>query len=47
MHSVTDESGEHHFAIQIPVEPGKEYRYKFRAGSGHDWFIDELTTIGL
>ncbi|QPH01890.1 hypothetical protein C2857_006093 [Epichloe festucae Fl1] len=45
MHSVTDESGEHHFAIQIPVEPGKEYLYKFRAGSGHDWFLDEHATI--
>lgn len=47
MHSVTDESGEHHYTIQIPVEPGQEYRYKFRAGGEDDWFLDEHTTIGL
>ncbi|KAG6004247.1 hypothetical protein E4U21_001306 [Claviceps maximensis] len=46
MHSVTDESGEHHFTIQVPVEPGKEYQYRFRASDRDEWFIDEHATIG-
>ncbi|KAG6024729.1 hypothetical protein E4U41_001698 [Claviceps citrina] len=47
MHSVTDESGEHHFTIQVPVEPGKEYQYKFRASDADDWFVDEHATVAL
>ncbi|KAG5940996.1 hypothetical protein E4U53_007504 [Claviceps sorghi] len=45
MQIVTDEFGEHHFTIQVPVEPGKEYRYHFRAGGQDDWFLDEHATI--
>ncbi|KAK2593154.1 hypothetical protein QQS21_009126 [Conoideocrella luteorostrata] len=45
MHSVTDESGEHHFTIQIPVSPGKEYLYKFKTSDRDDWFLDEHSTI--
>lgn len=47
MHSLTDESGEHHFTIQVPVEPGKEYQYHFRASGQDDWFLDEHATIGM
>ncbi|KAG5980059.1 hypothetical protein E4U55_004442 [Claviceps digitariae] len=47
MYSVTDESGEHHFTIQVPVEPGREYQYHFRASGQDDWFIDEHATIGM
>ncbi|KAG6011536.1 hypothetical protein E4U43_008250 [Claviceps pusilla] len=47
MHSLTDESGEHHFTIQVPVEPGKEYQYHFRASGQDDWFVDEHATIAI
>ncbi|KAG8416743.1 hypothetical protein J3458_007305 [Metarhizium acridum] len=45
MHGVIDESGEHHFTIQIPVEPGKEYYYKFKAANQDDWVLDEHATV--
>ncbi|KAG6073754.1 hypothetical protein E4U16_004434 [Claviceps sp. LM84 group G4] len=41
MHSVANESGEHRFTVQVPVEPGKEYRYRFRASGDDSWFVDE------
>jgi hypothetical protein len=46
MHCVIDESGEHHFTIQIPVEPGRQYHYKFKLGSRDDWVLDEHATLG-
>lgn len=46
MSCVTDESGEHHFTIQIPVEPGKEYYYKFQVGNDDDWVLDDHATVG-
>ncbi|KHN96221.1 uncharacterized protein MAM_05807 [Metarhizium album ARSEF 1941] len=45
MHGVIDESGEHHFTIQVPVEPGKEYYYKFKAANQDDWVLDEHATV--
>ncbi|KAG5914431.1 hypothetical protein E4U42_000486 [Claviceps africana] len=45
MQAVTDEFGEYHFAAQVPVEPGREYQYHFRAGLQQDWFVDEHATI--
>ncbi|KAF5134359.1 hypothetical protein E5D57_004993 [Metarhizium anisopliae] len=45
MHGVIDESGEHHFTIQIPVEPGKEYYYKFKAANQDGWVLDGHATV--
>ncbi|KAG6134053.1 hypothetical protein E4U38_002580 [Claviceps purpurea] len=47
MHSVANESGEHRFTIQVPVEPGKEYRYRFRASGDDSWFVDERRSTAL
>lgn len=47
MHSVANESGEHRFTIQVPVEPGKEYRYRFRASGDDSWFVDERRSTGM
>lgn len=44
MQCLSDDSGENHFAIQIMVDPGKEYQYKFKVGD--DWELDEHATIG-
>ncbi|KAG5918747.1 hypothetical protein E4U61_001487 [Claviceps capensis] len=47
MHSVANESGDHRFTIQVPVEPGKEYRYRFRASDDDSWFVDERRSTGV
>ncbi|KAG6059760.1 hypothetical protein E4U17_005677 [Claviceps sp. LM77 group G4] len=47
MHSVANESGEHRFTVQVPVEPGKEYRYRFRASGDDSWFVDERRSTTL
>ncbi|TWU76731.1 hypothetical protein ED733_003735 [Metarhizium rileyi] len=45
MHGVIDESGEHHFTLQIPVEPGKEYYYRFKVANQDGWVLDEHATV--
>ncbi|KAG6112988.1 hypothetical protein E4U31_001967 [Claviceps sp. LM219 group G6] len=47
MHSLANESGEHRFTIQVPVEPGKEYRYCFRTSDDGSWFVDERGSTGV
>ncbi|KAG6035527.1 hypothetical protein E4U19_004394 [Claviceps sp. Clav32 group G5] len=47
MHSVANEAGEHRFTVQVPVEPGKEYRYRFRVSGDDSWFVDERRSTAL
>ena len=42
----TDADGEKLYTIQVPVEPGKAYQYKFKLGS-HNWVVNENEPIGV
>jgi len=39
------DAGENHFTVQVPVQPGQEYAYKFKVGDGSDWVLDKHASI--
>jgi hypothetical protein len=41
------QDNEHKFRAEIGVESGREYQYKFRAGEGDCWLLDENSPIGM
>lgn len=46
MQLTEDGAGEHCFTAQVPVQPGLEYRYRFRAGEDGDWVLDDHGSMG-
>ncbi|PHH90877.1 hypothetical protein CDD83_2382 [Cordyceps sp. RAO-2017] len=43
----TDDTGDKCFTTQISVQPGQDYRYKFRLGHGGDWLLDQQASIDI
>ena len=41
------QDNEHEFRAEIAVESGREYQYKFRAGEGDSWLLDENSPTGM
>lgn len=46
MDCVTDPAGEYTFKKHVLVDPDSEVQYKFRAGPGDWWILDEEAPIG-
>lgn len=46
MQCLADGTGENHFTTQVSVQPGQEYKYKFKVGESNDWILDEHSSIG-
>ncbi|KAJ6446396.1 curved DNA-binding protein [Purpureocillium lavendulum] len=45
MQCTRDDSGENHFTVQVSVQPGQEYTYKFKVGDDGDWVLDQHASI--
>lgn len=46
MQCTRDDSGENHFTAQASVQPGLEYRYKFKLGDDGGWVLDQHSSVG-
>lgn len=46
MQSKTDGEGGNVFWAELQLEPGRNYRYKFRVGNEDAWVLDEHKPIG-